>query len=202
MALEQITKKLSAVSASDKVAIKPCLKCGRKGERNAIEILPDNGVLWMVVHDDGQVCRWPSYNNIEDLADKGRKHKQNPTKILCPKCNQMGRVNHYHKRKGPIEETSMNVEYYISHEPIQGTWGKKEKTTKFRRCQNFTQAQRDEILKQLNRYISTPKIPKSKLKAKVKKSKIIVPKRKDDAELLALFERLRGDMAQLKKLES
>lgn len=137
---------------------KVCPKCKNPGERHAIEILPDNGTLWMIIHDDGTTCRWAHYKRMQDML-KPKRHDPNPKPIICPKCGDKGRVNSSipNDEKIPEAERRMYVRYSITHEKIGGEWGKKDKVAKTRKCQTFTQDERDKILKQLNRYISTPK---------------------------------------------
>jgi endogenous inhibitor of DNA gyrase (YacG/DUF329 family) len=123
---------------------RPCPRCKRIAERNAIEIFPDGGILFMVIHDDGEICRWTEYPNIESMMHKPRK--KNPVAVVCPRCNKEGRVGWWYPTS-KLGKQRMRVDYYVHH-----------KDQKPPRHQNFTQEERDNLLQQLGRYISTPKL--------------------------------------------
>lgn len=123
---------------------RPCPRCKKPGERNAIEKLPDGGILFMVIHDNGEICRWSEYPNIASMIQKPRKI--NPVIVVCPRCNKEGRVGWWYP-SSTLGKQRMRVDYYVFH-----------KDQKPSRHQSFTQEERDKILKQLDRYISTPKI--------------------------------------------
>ena len=128
---------------------RPCPRCKKPAERNAIEQFPDGGVLFMVVHDDGEICRWTEYSNLNSMIQKPRK--MNPTIVVCPRCNQEGRVGWWYP-SSKLGKQRMRVDYYVFH-----------KDQKPSRHQSFTQEERDKLLQQIGRYISTPKIkPKKK----------------------------------------
>jgi len=98
----------------------PCYKCKRPGERKMIEILPDKGRLWRVVHEDGMVCEWTRYKSFEDmqiaLGGLKRAEKSHP-QIICPECGGLGyaynKKNTWyvrHNTKGKTYEHTMKNE--------------------------------------------------------------------------------------------
>jgi len=150
--------------------IRPCLICSERGKRQAVEVLPDGGILFMVAHDDGRICKWAEYSN--NFGPKPEKKKgEDPTYIICPNCHERGRLNWAYDLSAPKVERPFTFKYLVVHEKIQGTWGK-VKTDKRRRCQSFSQEQRISILKQIGRYISDPPMKKTKKSLKSSKKKI------------------------------
>jgi hypothetical protein len=135
---------------------KPCVVCKTPGERRPIEILPNGGILFMVQHDDGRICRWATYTSLEQMQKPERKH--DPTNIVCPRCHKRGRVNWAYDDGVAADERAFRVKYIVVHEKKPGTWGK-TKIKKRRRCQNFNQQERDEILKKVRRFIQSPPLP-------------------------------------------
>jgi hypothetical protein len=69
----------------------------------------------------------------------------------CPKCGREGRIDNYRPKKA---KHFYKWGYLIVHEQIEGFWGKNHKIKKRRRCYMNTQAQRNEVLKNLGRYRS------------------------------------------------
>lgn len=134
---------------------RPCLICSKEGIRQPVEVLPNGGMLYMVAHESGQICKWAEYTSIHNLA-RPEKSKS-PTYIKCPKCGSSGRLNWAHDLSARKEEQPFTFSYIIVHEKTKGTWGSgKTKMDKRRRCQSFTQDQRVAILKQIGRYIADP----------------------------------------------
>lgn len=127
---------------------RPCPRCKRPAERNAIERFPDGGILFMVVHNDGKICRWTEYSNLASMVQKPRKI--NPVVVVCPRCNKEGRVGWWYPTS-KLGKQRMRVNYYVFH-----------KDQKPPRHQSFTQEERDKLLQQLGRYISTPKLRSKK----------------------------------------
>jgi len=147
--------------------IRPCLICSQKGTRHAVEVLPDGGILFMVAHENGRVCKWAEYTN--SFGSKPEKKKAgDPTYIICPDCGERGRVNWAYNLQASKVERPFSFKYLVVHEEIEGTWGK-GKTKKRRRCQSFTREQRISILKQIGRYISDPPIAQSNKMSAAKK---------------------------------
>jgi hypothetical protein len=150
---------------------RPCLICSQKGTRHAVEVLPDGGILIMVAHDDGRICKWAEYSN--NFGPKPEKKKGvDPTYIICPECHKRGRLNWKYDLQAPKVERPFSFKYLVVHEKIGGTWGK-VKTNKRRRCQSFTREQRISILKQIGRYISDPPIPPPNKKPKKERLRTI-----------------------------
>jgi hypothetical protein len=151
---------------------RPCPICSEEGARQAIEVLPNGGILFMVGHKNGRVCKWAEYSSIKDLA-RPEKSKS-PTYIKCPKCGDLGRLNWAHDSHAKKEEQPFTFSYIIVHEKTKGTWGSgKTKMDKRRRCQSFTPDQRIIILKQIGRYISDPPKPLKKKILKRQKSVVV-----------------------------
>jgi len=147
--------------------IRPCLVCSQNGTRHAVEVLPDGGILFMVAHENGRVCKWAEYTN--SYGSKPEKKKAgDPTYITCPDCGERGRLNWAYNLQASKEERPFSFKYLVVHEEIGGTWGR-VKTKKRRRCQSFTREQRISILKQIGRYISDPPIPRPKKKSASKR---------------------------------
>jgi hypothetical protein len=142
---------------------RPCLICSKQGTRQAVEVLPDGGILFMVAHDNGQICRWAEYASIFDVTNPNKKKGKRPTYIKCPNCGESGRLNWTYDLNAIKEERPFTFKYIIVHETLPGSWGK-TKIKKRRRCQSFTPEQRIEILKQTGRYISDPPKPSTSLK--------------------------------------
>jgi hypothetical protein len=134
---------------------------------------------------------------MSDVA-KPERTRHYPTIITCPRCGDKGRVNWSYPshRAGKMR---IRVEYQITHEPLEGdkTWGKQKSMKQRRRHQSFNQAERDEILKQLGRYISTPKVVPKKRKYNVKLKQ---PKTKVTRRQHAILK-LQQTMAKSKQLE-
>ena len=135
---------------------RPCLICSKEGTRHPVEVLPDGGILFMVAHDNGQICKSAEYASISSVSKP--KKSGTSTYIKCPKCGDHGRLNWAYDTQAPKEERPFTFKYVVVHETIPGTWGK-EKMKKHRRCQSFTPEQRITILKQVGRYISDPPKP-------------------------------------------
>jgi hypothetical protein len=144
---------------SAQVETRPCLICSRVGTRHPVEVLPDGGILFMVAHDDGQICKWAEYSSIRNVTRPERKRPGMPTLITCPKCGDRGRLNWAYDVHATKEERPFTFTYIVVHEQIPGTWGK-EKMIRRRRCQSFTTKQRIAILKQVGRYITDPPKPR------------------------------------------
>jgi hypothetical protein len=125
--------------------------------------LPDGGILFMVAHDNGQICKWAEYASIFDVTKPNKKKGRTPTYIKCPNCGELGRLNWAYDKNAKKEERPFTFKYIVVHEIIPGSWGK-ENVKRRRRCQSFTEEQRIEILKQIGRYISDPPKPNSELK--------------------------------------
>jgi hypothetical protein len=108
-----------------------------------VEVLPHNGVLIKVIHKDKTVHEWEAYSSAATVI---AKRKLNPMYITCPKCGDLGRVNqfrHYTRKSKNI------IDYVITHEKIEGKWGK-HPISKRRRCY-MVGPQRDIVLKKLGR---------------------------------------------------
>jgi len=67
---------------------RPCLICSKEGTRHAVEVLPDGGILFMVAHDNGQICKWAEYSSIFNVTKPKKKKAGTPTYIKCPKCGE------------------------------------------------------------------------------------------------------------------
>jgi hypothetical protein len=160
-----------------KIAPRPCPICSEEGTRQAVEVLPNGGLLYMIGHTNGRICKWAEYSSINNLA-RPEKSKS-PTYIKCPKCGDLGRLNWAHDLHAKKEEQPFTFSYIIVHEKTEGKWGSgKSKMDKRRRCQSFTQDQRIAILKQIGRYIADP--PRSIRKIITRKQK--KPQIKQDIE--------------------
>ena len=126
---------------------KPCLKCGKLGIEKSAEILPDQGMLIQVIHDDGsKPCEFEEYASLSTFLT-GRTKTKDPKIMECPVCGEDGRINPYRPNKNK-EFHKWN--YQIVHEPISGYWGK-TKLKRRRRCNVKTEAHRRQILKSLGR---------------------------------------------------
>lgn len=142
-----------------------CLICSREGTRHAVEVLPDGGILFMVAHHNGQICKWAEYASIFHIIKPEKGKARKPTYIKCPKCGDRGRLNWAYDIHASKEERPFTFVYIVVHERIAGTWGK-IKMKRRRRCQSFTSDQRIAILKQVGRYISDPPQPYRDMKLK------------------------------------
>jgi hypothetical protein len=137
---------------------RPCLICSKEGTRHPVEVLPDGGILFMVAHENGQICKWAEYASIFDVAKPKKRKGGIPTYIICPKCGERGRLNWAYDIHAVKEERPFTFKYIVVHERVPGTWGK-VKLERRRRCQSFTPEQRIAILKQVGRYIADPPKP-------------------------------------------
>ena len=127
-----------------------CLKCGKMVDIQQVEILPDGGILEVAVHDKKTICKWTTYNNIDDmqkLYDKKLRVKDNP-EIVCPRCNEKGILRWHHnagENKVEEHELRMDYRYYVEH---------KDK----KRCDmSLRGGLRVEALKRCGRFISMSK---------------------------------------------
>jgi hypothetical protein len=136
---------------------RPCLICSKEGTRHAVEVLPDGGILIMVAHDNGQICKWAEYASILNVARPKKAGTQ--TYIKCPKCGDRGRLNWAYDKYAIKGERPFTFKYIVVHERVPGTWGGEGKVERRRRCQSFTPEQRITILKQVGRYIADPPKP-------------------------------------------
>ena len=114
--------------------------------------MPDGGILVIVAHDNGQICKWAEYASIFNVAKPKKAY------VKCPKCGDRGRLNWAYDIHAIKEERPFTFKYIVVHERVQGTWGKL-KVERRRRCQSFTPEQRIAILKQVGRYIADPPKP-------------------------------------------
>ena len=108
------------------------------------------GIRLRAIHEDDSTHEYSQFNSLEDM---GRQAKNNPIRIICPRCGKRGRVGEFHSHTGKRKEIT---NFYIAHEKIGGTWGTgKGKTNRVRRCYiyNTDKASREIIFKKLGRYI-------------------------------------------------
>lgn len=149
----------------------PVSFCEKEGIRSPIEILPDGGLYIRFRHVDGTEHGWAEYTDIMQVQiGKKTGHKQNPKHIICPHCGRPGIVNSWR----PDDKKLYKVSYYVRHGKI--TYGKGNSRSQ-ERCMIDDNAERDEILKKLGRYIiATPvlkKLPKTRV---INKAKVNCPK--------------------------
>lgn len=100
------------------------------------------------IHEDESTHKWAEYGSMQAVVDKNKRNV-NPKIIICPVCNRRGRVNAYH----PNKQIHDHVEYLVTHEKVEGMWGKDNKIAKRRRCYIKKPNDRVAILKKLGRYI-------------------------------------------------
>ncbi len=160
---------------------RPCLICSREGTRHAVEVLPDGGILFMVAHDDGQICKWAEFARISEVTTTKKNRSGTPTHIKCPRCGKRGRLNWARDIHAAKDEIPFTIKYIVVHKKIPGKWGKKRKVNKRERCQTFTPVQRISILKQIGRYIADPPKPRAET---VKSNDSVRKRQKNGARLL------------------
>ncbi len=123
-----------------------CMVCMQEAQSIiAVERLPDDGLLWKAKHENGTHHVWTEHPSFFI-----QKKKRLPTKIKCPKCGKIGRVNAF-----THSNNSYKINYYVAHEQRPGTWGKKGTMKRMRRCYISDPEQREIILKKLGRFISS-----------------------------------------------
>jgi hypothetical protein len=131
----------------EKYKLKKCPICNENGIIRIIEILPSDGLYMQTRHPNNIIHEWAQYETIGI-----HKPKPKPDKVKCPKCNKDGIVYGYrHNLKKPFKIT-----YLVIHEKIANeVWGKgtQLERPKRRKCTIYDKKQRDELLKQLGRYI-------------------------------------------------
>lgn len=127
-----------------------CPICGCEGMQRPVERLPVTGTLMKMRHPDGTEHKWAEYNSMFEI-EVPAKMKTPPKIIVCPVCNKKGRVNAFTPTH---TKTANTVEYLVTHEKIEGTWGKRDhKIARRRRCYITKPTDRITILKKLGRYI-------------------------------------------------
>jgi hypothetical protein len=112
----------------------------------------------MVAHDDGYICKWAEYANMQSMARPKKKSRGESPYIKCPKCKKEGRLNWAYDIHATKGERPFTFKYILVHERIPATQGK----VRYIRCQSFTPEQRIAILKQVGRYIADPPKPHPK----------------------------------------
>jgi hypothetical protein len=127
-----------------------CSKCNKPGIVKAVEMLPDKGILMKAAHPDGIRHQWVVYRSISDLGKQ--EYIRNPKYITCPRCGKKGRIGWF-RREGFKKPD--RIAYYLIHEKMDGTWGKRGRMSKYRRCWIYNQEQREVITKKLGRFISS-----------------------------------------------
>lgn len=140
------TESIAAKTVSD-----ICHVCNHIATVVPVERLPNNGVLMKAIHSDANRIShsWAEYKSFWDV---GQRKPRNPTRIKCPKCGKIGRINEY---KPNIQKKPEIVAYFVAHEKVKGIWGKNKTVAKLRRCYIRDPEQRDIVLKKLGRYIRT-----------------------------------------------
>lgn len=127
-----------------------CSLCGLDGIMMPVEFLPKAGVVIKVIHRRGNECRWARYGSFEELGIHPDR-KRSPRVITCPKCGKEGIVNEYQ----PDKRRPEHIVYYVRHGKIQYGQGNSRKQD---RHTITDEIQRDEVLKQIGRYIERPTI--------------------------------------------
>ena len=94
-----------------------------------------------------RVMRLAEYKSFWDV---GQRKPRNPTRIKCPKCGKIGRINEY---KPNIRKKPEIIAYFVAHEKVKGIWGKNKTVARLRRCYIRDIEQRNIVLKKLGRYI-------------------------------------------------
>jgi hypothetical protein len=124
-----------------------CPICDMEGTKQIVERLPKTGVFARFIHNDKSIHEWAEYNDVGDANTY--KKTQNPTRMRCPICGKMGRINSWN----PYQDRPWIVGYQLVHEVIKGgTWGK-QKAAKRRTCHIALPEHRDKVLKRVGRYI-------------------------------------------------
>lgn len=113
---------------------KPCPVCERPGQRRVVELQPNYGELWRVVHDDGTVHEGDEYASVGSLY---KSRGQIEEDVICPVCQELGQIITY--RKDKIHKP-FKYDYKISH-------GNKKQ------CMMVEEEHRNIILKYLGRYV-------------------------------------------------
>ena len=128
-----------------------CPLCGEEGILRSLEVLPKHGMAMECIHKDETTHQWAEYDSMEAVIDKNkRKSGGNPRIIICPVCSRRGRINEFHPNKTRPDI----VQYLVTHEKLEGTWGKGDhKIAKRRRCYIKKPTDRITVLKKLGRYI-------------------------------------------------
>lgn len=132
-------------------AAEPCLKCDRLGFPKPVEKLPDGGVKWQMLHEDGKICHWTQYADVSGILPKSKKAKKkyNPKYVICPICGDEGLVNAYPKSK----KNKGAITYRIIHnDKKRGQYPSGKDRPTYHMIK--TQEHRDNLLKQINLYIS------------------------------------------------
>lgn len=155
---------VSSMILSEKaVSYKRCMVCDSTNVIvTPLEILPDRSILWKAVHtdDNRMVHTWseapPSlkpFNSTEEEFEQffgllDAKKKQ-PTRMKCPACGSIGRVNWYR----PNKNQPQTIGYILVHEHIGGKVGRVSQVFRRRRCYINDKEQREVVLRKLGRYI-------------------------------------------------
>ena len=113
---------------------KPCPVCKKPGQRRVVELQPNYGELWRVVHDDGTIHEWDEYDSVGSLY---KSRGQADEDVICPVCQELGQIVTY--RKDKIHKP-FKYDYKISH-------GNKKQ------CMMVQEEHRNIILKYLGRYV-------------------------------------------------
>ena len=126
-----------------------CHVCNHSATVVPIERLPNNGIVMKATHSDVNMTThsWAEYKSFWDV---GQRKPRSPTRIKCPKCGKLGRINEY---KPDIRKKPEIVTYFVVHEKLKGIWGKDKTVARLRRCYIRDPEQRDIVLKKLGRYI-------------------------------------------------
>lgn len=122
-----------------------CIKCGNLGIEKQSEILPDKGILCKVFHDNGQVCEFVEYQSLSIFLER-EKRKKDKKSMKCPICGINGLISSYRPNKS---KKSHHWNYFITHERLEGFWGKEKKIQKYRRCYLKAKEHKDLVLKRL-----------------------------------------------------
>ena len=92
-----------------------CHVCNRSATVVPVERLSNNGIVMKAIHSDANktIHRWAEYKSFWDV---GQRKPKNPTRIKCPKCGKIGRINEY---KSDIRKKPEIVAYFVAHEKLR-----------------------------------------------------------------------------------
>ena len=134
---------------------KPCPVCKKPGQRRVVELQPNYGELWRVVHEDGTVHEWDHYDSVGSLY---KSRGQVEEDVICPDCQELGQIVTY--RKDKIHKP-FKYDYKISH-------GNKKQ------CMMIQEDHRNIILKYLGRYVEQkPETTTTSKKIELEKPQLI-----------------------------
>ena len=122
--------------------LQKCPICKIEGTKTIVETLPANAVFIRFVHTDGSTHEYAEYYNME------RKITKQPTTVICPKCNKVGRLGWMRRN----QNKPWIIRYYLMHEKIKGNWGV-GKHDKHRRCYIIEPDQRNLLLKRVGFFV-------------------------------------------------